>query len=242
MVVAVPGFILVLVLDAFFLDDYDAYGEVAIPGSGSVHLPRGEVTVSFHTVVVGSPNGGLPVPPLGVTFTPPDGVSQPVVTENIGSTTTVNNDAHVRVWTAQIPADGTYNVTTDGQVNGFINPHLAFGHSSPLGFLVWVFVGMFVVGLVGSIVASRWSSRARRKAAATVVGGFPPPAPQAMPWPPPPVNPPSAPRVPPSAVAHEPSDEGVRLERLKTLAALRDSGALTEEEFQAEKRRILDGH
>ncbi len=173
MVVAVPGFILILVLDAFFLDEFDAYGEVAIPGSGSVHLPRGEVTVSFHTVVVGSPNGGLPVPPLGVTFTPPDGVAQPVVTENIGSTTTVNNDAHVRVWTAQIPADGTYNVTTDGQVNGFINPHLAFGHSSSLGFLVWVFVAMFVVGLVGSIVSAKWSGRARRKAAAAVVGGFP---------------------------------------------------------------------
>ena len=50
MVVAVPGFIVMLVLNAFFLDDYDAYGEVPIPGSGSVHLPRGEVTVNFHTV------------------------------------------------------------------------------------------------------------------------------------------------------------------------------------------------
>jgi hypothetical protein len=38
-----------------------------------------------------------------------------------------------------------------------------------------------------------------------------------------------------------PSDEDIRLERLKTLASLRDSGALTEEEFQAEKRRILGG-
>jgi hypothetical protein len=33
----------------------------------------------------------------------------------------------------------------------------------------------------------------------------------------------------------------VKIEQLKTLAALRDSGALTEEEFQAEKRRVLDG-
>jgi hypothetical protein len=38
-----------------------------------------------------------------------------------------------------------------------------------------------------------------------------------------------------------PSDEGVKIEQLKTLAALRDSGALTEKEFQAEKRRVLDG-
>ncbi|ORV12732.1 hypothetical protein AWB95_12605 [Mycobacterium celatum] len=36
-------------------------------------------------------------------------------------------------------------------------------------------------------------------------------------------------------------DEGIKLEQLKTLSALRDSGALTEEEFQAEKRRILQG-
>ena len=40
MVVAVAGFIVTLVLNAFFLDDYDAYGEVPVPGSASLHLPR----------------------------------------------------------------------------------------------------------------------------------------------------------------------------------------------------------
>jgi hypothetical protein len=193
MIVSVAGFIVALVLNAFFLDKYNAYGEVPVPGSGSLHLPRGEVTVSLHALVIGGSNGGgLPVPPLGVTITPPDGVPQPVMAENIGSTTTVNNDAHVRVWVAQIPADGTYNITTDGQVNGFIEPRLAFGHSSSYGFLVWLFVAIFVAGLVLSI--------------------------------------------------REPSGEGVRLERLKTLAALRDSGALTEEEYQIEKRRVLEGY
>ncbi|MGU3654302.1 SHOCT domain-containing protein [Mycolicibacterium sp. A43C] len=33
----------------------------------------------------------------------------------------------------------------------------------------------------------------------------------------------------------------MRLENLKTLAALRDSGALTEAEFESEKRRLLGG-
>ena len=93
------------------------------------------------------------------------------MTENIGSTTTVNNDAHVRVWVAQIPAAATYNITTDGQVNGFIEPRLAFGHSSSYGFLVWVFVAMFVAGLVDSILSGWWLSRTRRKAAAAVVQG-----------------------------------------------------------------------
>src|ERR1700678_2972796 len=130
MVIAVPGFIATLVLNAFFLDDYAAYGEVPVPGSASLHLPAGEVNISLHTVILGGSNGGaLPARPLSVTSEPPSGVAQPTVTENVGSTTTVNNDAHVRVWVAQIPADGTYNVSTDGQVNGFIEPRLAFGHS-----------------------------------------------------------------------------------------------------------------
>ena len=165
MVLSVMGFVVILVLNAFFLDKYNAYGEVPVPGSGSLHLPAGDVTISLHILVISSPNGGgLPVPPLGVTITPPDGVAQPVLTESIGSTTTVNNDAHVRVWTAHISTDGTYTVTTDGQVNGFINPRLAFGHKSSYGFVVWWFVAIFVVGLIGALLSGRWLARTRRKA------------------------------------------------------------------------------
>jgi hypothetical protein len=236
MVVAVGGFIVALVLNAFFLDKYNAYGEVPIPGSGSLYLPTGEVAISLHTVVISGPNGGgLPVPPLGVTIAPPDGVAQPVVTESIGSTTTVNNDAQVRVWVAQISTAGTYNVTTDGKVSGFIDPRLAFGHSSSYGFLVWVFVAMFVVSLVDSIMSGMWLARTRRKTAAAFVAGtpeFPAVAPTVSV---------ATPEAPP-ATDYEPTDEGIRLERLKTLAALRDSGAFTEEEFETEKRRILEGH
>jgi Short C-terminal domain len=240
MVVAAGGFIVTLVLNAFFLDKYNAYGEVPIPGSGSLYLPAGEVTISLHTVVISGPNGGgLPVPPLGVTIAPPDGMAQPVVTESIGSTTTVSNDAHVRVWVAQIPTAGTYNITTDGKVNGFIDPRLAFGHSSSYGFLVWVFVAMFVVGLVDSIMSGMWLARTRRKTAAAFVPGelhYPVVGPTVSP-----IVSVATPEAPP-ATAYEPTDEGVRLERLKTLAALRDSGALTEQEFETEKRRILKRH
>ena len=218
LVVAVAGFITTLVLNVFFLDDYDAYGEVPIPGSASVHLPAGQATVSLHTLVIGGTDGGLPVPPLRISITQPDGVAQPEVTESIGTTTTVNNDAHIRVWNVQVPADGTYNVVTDGQVNGYINPRLAFGHQSSYGYLVWVFVALFVVGLVDLTLSIMWLGRVRRRPVPSVGGAVSFAAP---------------------AVAYEPTGEGVRVERLKTLASLRDSGALTEEEFQEEKRRIL---
>src|ERR1700744_5484103 len=152
-VVAGGGFIVALVLNTFFGERYDASGGTRVPGPARRYLPAGEVTVSFHTVVIGGGNGGLPVPSLGVTITPPDGVAQPVVNESVGSTTTVNNDAHIRVWVAQIPVSGNYNVTTDGQVNGYIDPRLAFGRKSSAGWLVWLFVAIFVAGLVGSIVS-----------------------------------------------------------------------------------------
>jgi hypothetical protein len=166
-----------------------------------------------------------------VTIAPPQGVADPVVTESIGSTTTVNHDTDVQVWVAQIPASGTYNIATDGKVNGYIDPRLAFGHKSSYPYLVWVFVGMFIVGLVGLIVSAQWLRRTRRKALVAANPYFhvlSPVAPATMPE--------------PTAAARELGDEEVRLERLKTLAALRDSGALTQAEFEAEKRRILEAH
>ena|SRR5215217_628059 len=226
LVVAIVGFIVTLILNAFVLDEYDAYGEVAIPGSSNLHLPAGEVTVSFHTQVIGSTSGGgLPVPELTMRLDPPDGVTDPVVTENFGSTTTVNSDAHVRVWVVQIPAEGTYGVKTDGQVNGYINPRLAFGHGSSYGWLVWVFVALFVFGAIDLVASLLWSARSSKKAR--------PLAPQELMA----VDHPAWSAGP--AASYTPTDQGVRLEQLKTLASLRDSGALTEAEFEEEKRRIL---
>lgn len=229
MVGSVVGFVLTLTLNAFVLDKFNAYGEVPIPGSGTLHLPAGEATVSFHTVTIGTVSGGgLPVPQLGLDVDPPPGVAVPKVTENYGSTTTVNNDAHIRVWVMQVPAEGDYKITTEGQVNGFINPQLAFGHggTSSSGSLVWIFVGLFVLGLIGTIAAPMWLARTR-------VSTLPA-------WQP--IGEPLQSPVPTPTPAQLPTDEAVKIEQLKTLAGLRDSGALTEAEFETEKRRILDAH
>ena len=43
-----------------------------------------------------------------------------------------------------------------------------------------------------------------------------------------------------AADRYTPTDDGVRIDQLKNLAALRDSGALTDQEFEAEKHRILN--
>jgi hypothetical protein len=208
------GFIVTMVLNAFVLDEYDAYGEVPIPGSSSLYLPEGEVIVSFHTMIIGSGDGGLPVPPMSIDIAPPDGVPDPVLTEDIGGTTTVNNDARVRVWVAQIPAEGTYDITADGRVGAYLNPTLAFGHGSRYGYLPVVFAVVFGIALVDLLIARAWAARVASR------------EPPAQAWP---VDP------------YTPTDQGIRVEQLNTLARLRDSGALTEKEFEAEKKRVLDG-
>src|SRR5215208_7196798 len=108
------GLIASLILNAFVLDEYDAYGEVPVPGSTSLHLPAGELTVSFHTMVTGSPSSGFPIPDLKFSITGRQGGPTPEVTESVGGTTTVNSDTHVQVWLVQIPQEGTYDVDTDG--------------------------------------------------------------------------------------------------------------------------------
>ena len=229
LVAALVGFVVTLVLNAFVLDEYDAFGEVPIPGSGEIHLPAGEVTVSFHTMITGRSTSGFPIPSISVNIEPPAGVADPEVTESVGGTTTVNSDLHVRVWVVQVAQEGTYRVSTDGEVGGYIRPSLAFGRDSTYGWLPWLFGGLAAAGVVGLIAALMWSSRVSKKAR--------PLAPHEV------VNvdgPTTMQAVPSASAGFVPDDQAIRLEQLRQLAALRDSGALTDGEFEAEKRRLLN--
>lgn len=212
-VVSIGGLITTIVIGAT-ADKYASYGEVPIPGSGEVRLPEGETIVSFH--VSGFGGNGLRVPPLNFGITPPPGVADPTVTEDLGSTVSVNDDAHRRVWFMRVHAEGTYRIIASGEVNGYVQPRLALGATRSLDGPLWVFTALSMIS-VDLAIAAWWFSRRRRGAALPTAPGAPPTEP------------------------YFPSGEGVRLEQLKTISALRDSGALTEREFQDEKRRILDG-
>lgn len=228
LVVGGGGLILSLLLGVFLFDDFDAYGEVPVPGSGSIHLPAGEVTINFHTAVTGSSGGGFPVPPLRIRIAGQDGLPDPEMNEVMGSVTSVNNDVRVRVWVARIAEEGLYDVEAGGDVAGYINPQLAFGRDSSPGWMPWVFGGLLAAGIVELAAAVFWMVRAGR-------APQPPRAPVSLDepsWPGP---------IPPPVDSYQPTDHGVRVEQLKTLAALRDSGALTEAEFESEKRRVLEG-
>jgi hypothetical protein len=229
LVVSVLGFVAALVLNAFVLDEYDAYGEVTIPGSTNLHLPAGEMTVSFHTISTGRPTGGFPIPDLRFGIIPPAGVSEPQVTESIGGTTSVNSDVHVRIWTVHIPQEANYDIQVDGSVNGYIQPRLAFGRDGSHGWVLWLFGGLFGLGLLEFFASLMWSARVGKKARPLEEHELVT------------QDPPTWSASPAPVASFTPTDQGVRLEQIRQLAALRDSGALTEEEYAAEKRRILDG-
>lgn len=236
MVVSIAGFVIVMVMNVFVLDKFNAYGEVPIPGRGSVQLPAGEATISFHTLTTGSTASGFPVPPVQLTLIPPDGVEQPHLRESRSGTTTVNSDVRVRIWVAQIPQAGTYTVVTDGNVNGYINPRLAFGHDSSSGGLVWVFAGLFALSVLGFLAAVFWAAFGGKRSEPILA--VDPESPDVGAYGVSDYGPAYGAAAAPSYI---PTDQGIRLQQLKTLAALRDSGALTEKEFEDEKRRILEG-
>jgi hypothetical protein len=233
MVLSVIGFVVTLILNAFVFDEYDAYGEVPIPGSNSLHLPAGDVTVTFHTVLIGASGSGLPVPPLKYRIAGPAGVDEPVLTEDYGSTTTVNNDARVRIGYLHVPAEGNYDITTDGNVSAFLDPRLAFGHGSSYGQLPWIFAAIFGFAIVDLIIARIWASKVKRS---ELMPAYPPPTAYQSPM----YSPPPATFTQP-VDPYVPTDQGIRIQQLNTLAQLRDSGALTEAEYEAEKKRVLDG-
>ena len=160
MVAAAIGFVVTLILNAFVFDEYDAYGEVPIPGKSRLQLPAGDVTVTFHTELVGGSSNGLPVPPLKYTITGPSGVDAQL-TEDYGSTTAVNNDARVRIGYLHVPVAGTYDIDLDGTVTAYLNPTLAFGHGSNYGSLPWILAAVFGFGVVDLVIVRFWASRVR---------------------------------------------------------------------------------
>lgn len=232
MVLCVVGGVGTLVWHGFG-GDHDKYGRIDVPGSGSVTLPEGAVEIHYAVRLATNGGGGaLTVPRLGFTLTAPDGARDPVVTEDIGGTVTVNSAAHVRVWKLQVKDAGDYQVTTEGDVGGFIAPQLTFGQAS--GVPLWpvpVFVVGFVVALALLLVASAASRHARTVGTlgATPTSASATGPPYGAPSPTTAVTPPSN---------TTPEQELARLAQLQQLTDLHSSGTLSDTEYAAARARL----
>ncbi|MDG5481288.1 hypothetical protein [Mycolicibacterium gadium] len=169
-VVGVVGAI-VFGLLAALSDDYKAYGEVPIPGSERLHLPEGDVMISFHAIMPDVQNyeKQMPLPQnLELVITAPSGAEQPTVSEDLGSTFAGDSEAHRQVKVAHIVVAGDYTITTNGTDNPSVSPRLSFGHGNHYKLLLWISIGLAVFG--GAI-----STRAMKRRAHTAsdAGGRP---------------------------------------------------------------------
>jgi len=163
LLVSIAGLAISATLNAFVLDDFDAYGEVAIPGTTTVHLPAGEVTVNYHATKLRN-RGGLPVPEVKLTIEPPDGVPEPDITENAGGTTLVNLDAHRQLWVVRTRAAGDYLIRASGSTSdsGVVNPRLALGYDHSAPWAPWLFGALLIGSLVTLVAGGIWLTRVRR--------------------------------------------------------------------------------
>ncbi|MDX6371639.1 MAG: hypothetical protein QOD98_627 [Nocardioidaceae bacterium] len=230
MVLCIVGFVGTLVWHSFG-GDYDKYGRIDVPGSGTVSLPAGEVEIHYAVRLATNGGGGaLTVPNLSFSMDGPDGARGVHVTEDIGGTVTVNSSSHVRVWKLQVKDAGDYSVTTDGDVGGFIAPQLTFGQRSPLP--AWptvVFALGFVIALglvlVAGLAAGHGAGSPSRPKAASEPGLAPPS---------------SVPYGSPSTMlsTSTPDQELARLARLQQLTELHASGTLSDAEYESAKGRL----
>jgi hypothetical protein len=163
---AVLGAIALLVtwiLSLTALSNTDKYGRVDIPGQAVLSLPEGELEVSFRTLLATNNGGGaINLPPLSLGIRPAEGEGpDPEVEEDIGTTTSVNGDAHVRVWTVTIDEGGAYRVTAGGKVNGYIRPQLTLGASNSVNGIM-ALLGIAIAVLLATAIGAHLVVRRSR--------------------------------------------------------------------------------
>lgn len=204
---------------------HSAYGEVSIPGSANLELPAGEVLISYSATTPLAGSGGAVIPMLPLKITPPAGAEKPTLTDAGRASTTSGRELTADLYTAHIAQAGVYGIEVGDPGYSYGEPRLLFGYGSPYGSLLWWFGGVTALGVVAAFPTTFWLIfKDDSKGEESSDSPSDSPASYETPYLP----------------DYAPSDRDIRIEQLKTIAGLRDTGALTEVEFEAEKRRILE--
>jgi hypothetical protein len=230
LIVSLVGFIAAMGVDTK-TEDYRAYGEIPVGAETTMYLPAGNVNISVHSQLTGVVEiDRVRIPDLQLTVDPPEGMTAPRLDSYDGGSTGGTGNFRKQLWIARIPADGDYvvrfdgDVGADGTIGQLVNPQLAFGKRSSAEDVMYWFLYLFAVSVVGLLIVpavhffrQRWWRDLDRAPGAKQT-------------------------IPPSPAGSQfPAAAGTKDQRLKTLEALRDSGAITEREFTFEKRKLRKG-
>jgi hypothetical protein len=194
---------------AFVLTDADAYGQVPIPGSARLHLPAGDVDVTVRTGDSGPNVENISVSSLQLSVVGPSESTQPAVIVAPRRMKSPDSAARVRVWVLRVAQAGDYDVATGGDLDDGAALTLAFGRN------MWnkglgLLLGLgFIVGAPVALGSLGGIAKAAKEL-----------------------------RADRTSQLRVRTPDAVQQAELEHLSALRDSGALSEQEYKAEVRRI----
>jgi hypothetical protein len=118
--------VLVLVCALPIIVSDDEYGDVSVPGAGTVHLPVGQTDVALCSrPLTGSE--AVPPPSLAIRITSLDGGPDPETVELRREASGNGCDVLTQISAVRILREGDYRVTVDGDVYGPYQPRLVFG-------------------------------------------------------------------------------------------------------------------
>lgn len=150
--------IAVLIVEAVAsIRDASAYGEVSVPGRGSVSLPEGEVIVFYGERIGVFEHSPLAVPPNLELAVRSEGTG-----DVLGSTPSgfgqFNDGDYVRRSVARldVPVAGHYEAVTSTTLPGAVSPQLSFGTNGTRNFAYALFVLAGGAILAGILAGGAW--------------------------------------------------------------------------------------
>ena len=203
-------------------DAADEYGRISVPGSGALELPEGDVALFYEERVTLSENESLPVPPgLRVRARREQTIESENTTNNA-----INLDGRsLREFAKlEVPAAGSYRVSVRADASGGNSPSVTFGKG--LG------ASMAGAGVKAGIAAGAGLALGLLLLLAGRIGYEP--APVIRPVAPSTSSPPPRPPEP----APDAADGDIQT-ALADLRMRRTAGLIGEEEYEAERKRLL---
>jgi hypothetical protein len=139
-----------------------AYGSIRIPGTTVLHLPAGQVDMTF---TMDLENQTVDIPVLGLGVQPVNGGSLLPLTHDIESPVGINGVTHVVVAWVDVPTAGDYRIGVQGNNTFDPNPQLLLGPPSwaaRIGAITLLTtVGLLVIGFIAGSAVRRAKRKAR---------------------------------------------------------------------------------
>ena len=201
---------------------YDEHGRVAVPGKGTLEMPAGKVAVFYEERITLGENESLDAPE-NLRVSARREVTVRAKRKKIGNAINLDGRSMDEFATLELPQAGRYRVRVRG--SGSNTPAVTFGEGLGEGFLD--------AGKNAGIALGAGLALAALLLLAGRIGYQPEPAVRYVEQPAT-APPPPAPAAPATADGGDPGEELARLEEL------RRSGAVTPEEYEVLRERLLD--